>query len=196
MKPNLANDKFFYSLAQKGLIKVSKSGKVFNNLTGRRLGQKIGTNGYHNIGIRDKSGKVRHITIHRLVTIVYGRFLTPKEVVNHLDGDKSNNRFSNLEITTESGNRKHAFRFGLIDIQKMADSQRGASNNNARFSEKQIRRMRRLYLAGKSSKELQKAFEADRRIINPILAGKYYRNLPYKKCAKAWKVNTAHRVTR
>lgn len=36
--------------------------------------------------------------------------------VNHIDGDKSNNVLSNLELTTASENMKHAYSEGLVVI--------------------------------------------------------------------------------
>jgi len=56
-------------------------------------------------------GKPKSHTIHRLVA---NNFLSDeKEQVNHIDGDKTNNRLTNLEFCTRIGNSEHAFVNGL-----------------------------------------------------------------------------------
>ena len=60
------------------------------------------------------SGQHKGFRVHRLV----GKYFLPPaepgcDVINHIDGDKSNNHVSNLEWTTISGNTKHAFDTGL-----------------------------------------------------------------------------------
>jgi len=57
-----------------------------------------------------ESGK--HHYIHRIVAEA---FIKPYqgETVNHIDGDKTNNRVNNLEWATRSENTKHAYKTGL-----------------------------------------------------------------------------------
>lgn len=59
-------------------------------------------------------GSVKHSAVHRLVAMAF----CPKQhegqtVVNHKDGNKLNNHFSNLEWVTHSENMKHAHSEGL-----------------------------------------------------------------------------------
>lgn len=51
---------------------------------------------------------------HRLVAEYYLRHINQKEVVNHLDGNKKNNHYKNLQICSQSENVKHAHETGLI----------------------------------------------------------------------------------
>jgi len=46
--------------------------------------------------------------VHVLVVQAFIRALRAGEEVNHVDGDTRNNRLTNLEITTHSGNMLHA----------------------------------------------------------------------------------------
>lgn len=54
----------------------------------------------------------RSVNIHQLLAATFIGDLKGK-VVNHIDGNKSNFQLDNLELTTYSGNNKHAMRTGL-----------------------------------------------------------------------------------
>ena len=60
--------------------------------------------GYLRTNIKGKTTKV-----HIVVAETFIRPRKPKEVINHLDGDRTNNNVENLEITTQSNNLKHAW---------------------------------------------------------------------------------------
>lgn len=53
--------------------------------------------------------KRKSSTIHRLVATAFLGLTDESLVVNHIDGDKTNNTPSNLEVCTQQHNRKHAF---------------------------------------------------------------------------------------
>lgn len=60
--------------------------------------------------------------MHRLVASAFIDKPDGCDIVNHLDGDKTNNRVDNLEWTTVSGNAAHAVEAGLRGVRtKMAD---------------------------------------------------------------------------
>lgn len=61
-----------------------------------------------------KKGKPTTNYIHRLVAAAFIGKLLQGMVVNHKDGCKTNNHVTNLEIITQSGNRSHAVRTGLL----------------------------------------------------------------------------------
>ena len=56
-----------------------------------------------------KDGKRKAVLVHRLVA---GAFIGPGEV-NHINGLKTDNHLSNLEIVTRTENHLHAVRLGL-----------------------------------------------------------------------------------
>lgn len=55
------------------------------------------------------SGKARH-SVHRLVAMEFCQGYEDGRVVNHKNGDRSDNRSENLEWTTPAENNSHAFR--------------------------------------------------------------------------------------
>jgi hypothetical protein len=62
--------------------------------------------GYRKVALSNGS-KVKTIAVHRLVAETFLTKPRGFNVVNHIDGDKSNNNLSNLEWTNHRGNSKH-----------------------------------------------------------------------------------------
>lgn len=72
----------------------------------------LSINGYHRICLT-KDGKQKHYFVHRLVAIAFMGEQDHYEVVNHINGNKLDNRVENLEFCTQSHNVKEAYRLGL-----------------------------------------------------------------------------------
>lgn len=91
---------------------VSELGEVRNKKTGRILTGGINNNGYRTVHTRHADNPE---FVHRLVAKAYVPNDDPerKTDVNHIDGDKMNNKASNLEWVTRSENVKHAYDNGL-----------------------------------------------------------------------------------
>lgn len=74
--------------------------------------------GYHVVGITNNDGIRKNIRVHRLVAEAFIPNPLNKPQVNHLDGNKLNNHYTNLEWATASENAKHAFALGLSSNDK------------------------------------------------------------------------------
>ena len=93
---------------------ISEFGDLISCETGRLNKSFPNKHGYHRYRFqRRKLGINRMEAKHRLVAKVFLPRSKDNDEVNHLDGDKNNNHYSNLEWTNRSENMKHAFRLGL-----------------------------------------------------------------------------------
>lgn len=88
---------------------------------GKYLNQGISDN-YLKV-ILSKNNKQRTFRVHILVARTFIPNPENKPEVNHMDGDKSNNRVDNLEWNTRSENELHAYKNGLA---KPSDKQKQA----------------------------------------------------------------------
>jgi hypothetical protein len=99
---------------------VYEDGKVYSNYTNKFLKGEITKFGYLQYTLSDSNGKQFRIRAHRLVGQL---FLDCPEnykelVINHKDGNKLNNHYSNLEWVTTLENNIHARENKLNNISK------------------------------------------------------------------------------
>lgn len=91
---------------------ISNFGKIYDNTLERYLKITKRDDEYLTVSL-NTNGKPKSYLLHRLVALEFVEGDTSL-IVNHLDGNKSNPFFMNLEWTTHSGNNIHAFRHGLM----------------------------------------------------------------------------------
>ena len=84
---------------------VSTEGEVRNKKYNRLLTPSPGAGGYLRVNLR-RDKKSYPYYIHRLVALA---FLEGEGEVNHIDGNRTNNKVENLEWTTHQQNVQHAF---------------------------------------------------------------------------------------
>lgn len=92
---------------------VSDDGQIKNNKTGRIMKTAINTRGYEQVCLRDDNKTQHTVRVHRLVADAFLDGDKEHLDVNHIDGDKLNNRASNLEWCTRKENIAHAYDTGL-----------------------------------------------------------------------------------
>jgi uncharacterized HNH endonuclease L245 len=66
-----------------------------------------------------KDGKKKYVRVHRLVAELFVPNPNNLPQVNHIDGNKLNNHYTNLEWVNNSQNTKHAFDNGLISKKRL-----------------------------------------------------------------------------
>lgn len=109
-----------------GLLKISENGQIVRvkfkaNRTYNSkklpyvLKPSLDKDGYERITIQN-GGNKKIYYVHRLVALNYIPNPNNYPVVNHIDGNKRNNHYTNLEWCTITHNNNHALKTGLRDM--------------------------------------------------------------------------------
>ena len=108
MVSNLGNIKSTFKYSD------NKMNKRLNKLGYREKNIYIGynTSGYPVVVLRE-NGKKKFKSIHRLVAEAFIPKKENKNIVNHIDGNKSNNCVDNLEWVTSKENKEHGWKNNL-----------------------------------------------------------------------------------
>lgn len=126
---------------------VSNKGRVKNKKRQRVISTRV-HEGYYDCRIHNHLGDKKSPRIHRLVAETFIPKHESNEVliVNHIDGDKLNNKVSNLEWVTYTENLHHALAKGYYE-----------NNKGAVIStEEEVHDICRLFEAGYSYSEIEK----------------------------------------
>lgn len=126
---------------------VSDSGVVRNSKTRQIIKPTLNYCGYQRVGLYH-NGKTRTILLHRIVAESFIENINDLPEVNHLDGDKTNNKVSNLEWSTRIQNMQHASKEGLLKVRK----------SRGKITEDEARIIRGLCMQGETAKIIAKRF--------------------------------------
>lgn len=92
---------------------IYEDGTVINRHTMEIIQPYPVSSGYMRVNIKDNDDDRAQVYVHRLVADTFIANPNSHPEVNHLDGDKTNNHYRNLEWTTSKGNKAHAKKMGL-----------------------------------------------------------------------------------
>lgn len=153
-------------------FQISNSGKLFSKRTNKELKQSLSKKGYLLVStkIGGRTGKSLCFRVHRLVAEAFLENLECKPFVNHKDGNKQNNKLSNLEWCTASENTIHAYENNLMN------NEGGCDRHNAKLSEDDLKSVRELLKKGdKTHNQIAEMFGIARSTITNISNGKRYK---------------------
>lgn len=116
-----------------GIYEVSNLGRVRNTKTGHLFKNNIQKDGYRAVTFKNGVLKVQQtVRTHRLVAIHFlGSPPESSTQVNHKDGDKSNNVYSNLEWCSPQENNIHAKITGL-------NKNYGTTHGNSKLTDAEV----------------------------------------------------------
>lgn len=142
-----------------------EDGHIYN-ASGRKLKPRPQRDGYLMISIWQKGeGKSKNLTVHRLIALTFIENPDNLPCVNHIDGDKQNNKVENLEWVTYSRNSKHSFELGL------QTPMRGFDNPKAHSKEK-VHEVCRLLQEGYRNVDIAKITGVHSSFVKSVRAGK------------------------
>ena len=145
---------------------INQDGVVLNTKTGRVLKTDLTNMGYHRVTLWSEDQKRVRISVHRLVALHYVDNTDDLPMVNHKDGVKLNNHYTNLQWCTCSENTIHAFETGL-----RKDTKKKVSNEVAK-------EIYTLWKSGESPINLRVRYKLSKHIISDILySKKSYKNI-------------------
>lgn len=136
---------------------VSDYGRVFSKKSGRVLKTKSSGFGYRGFVPCKNGVKFPHMYIHRIVAEVFIRNPYGFTQVNHINGDKTDNRLSNLEWVSPYYNTCHFF-------------ENSNNRKNGKLSPDIVNKIRRLRNECEmKDNEISNLFNIDRSTVNNVV---------------------------
>lgn len=137
----------------------------------RLLNPPINSTGYPQVTLyKEKKGTIH--SVHKLVATAFLRRNPEHQVVNHIDGNKTNNRIDNLEWCTYGHNQAHAIRTGLIKIHS------GENHYASMLTNKQRLDIYNAYKSGIKQAQLASRYGLAQQTISKIIKSIDCRKLP------------------
>jgi hypothetical protein len=152
-----------------GLYRVSTMGRVWSFRKSRMLKPSPHRRGYVQVTLSGKDGSQETIEIHKIVMRTFD--INPGNAeINHINGDKTDARLSNLEYVTHIENVHHARDVLGVFI--------GERNPKAKFTDDQIREIRTLYAVGNlTQKAIAARYNTTQQRIHDIVTRKNWKHI-------------------
>ena len=112
--------------------------------------------------------------VHRLVVITFIGEIPPKLEINHKDGDKTNNKVENLEITNHRDNLRHALAIGT------RIPSHGENHYWHKLSNQQVQTIKYMYVLGYNQREIAKIFKITQTHVSRLIMGKQRVDVPLR----------------
>ncbi len=162
-----------------GEYEISNDGRIKSLPKVRRINQGVrttkerisiytpGTSGNHLSASLRRAGYRKLVPIHRLVALAFIPRVAGKNIVNHKNGVRFDNRVENLEWVTHSENLIHCWR--VLGAKKPCVT--GANNPRAILNETQVSQIRNEYLT-MTGPELAKKYGVSKGCISGVVSGR------------------------
>lgn len=152
------NQSDLYEISSIGRMRSLRNNKILNNY--------INNQGYCVCAIRI-NGKSKGLRVHRLVAEAFIEKPQGKDVINHINSNRSDNRVENLEWCTNQENCRHG-----VDFRKNL----GEAYQTSKLTEEMVIEILKIGLSV-PRKELARKFNTDDSNITLILSGETWRHV-------------------
>lgn len=142
---------------------ANDDGSIYSEISHKTLNYQLDKDGYAKVQLMSTDGKRHRYSVHRLILENFSPIDNMNMMqVNHIDGNKINNKLENLEWVTASENCSHKYKIGLA-------SQCGEHNNHSKLTEYQVLEIIQLLLSHQyTQKEIAEKFNVDTETIGAI----------------------------
>lgn len=156
-----------YSVSNFGNVRRDKKSRGAQS--GKMLKTTLSNSGYFFVGLYNGIIYSRHHYVHKLVCQAFIGYGLEGYDINHIDGNKINNRSDNLEYLTRSENQKHSFKIGL--------NKKGEDHHSCKLTEKDVLKIRNLGQLGISYINISKKFKVAQSNIHFIIKRKTWKHI-------------------
>ena len=153
-----------------GLYEVSDHGRV-RGVFHRILKPGWLRRGYRRVTLC-KEKQHEHWTVHRLVARAFIGACPPRYVVNHKDGNPSNNALDNLEYVTHKENHQHSWR----ELGRQPPH-RGETTHFAKLTDSDVIQIRRMRSEGMTYSDIAAHFNTKPANVWHICMGRTWKHL-------------------
>jgi len=147
---------------------ISNLGNIFSKRTNKLIVPTI-TNKYYSLSTKvgGRSGKSFCVRIHRAVALAFIENPNKYSEINHIDGNKLNNKVTNLEWCSRQQNIDHAYSTGLMS------NVYGEEVGTAKLTNKDVLEIKTLLVANPtiSNAEISRKYNCGREAIRRIRNG-------------------------
>ena len=166
-----------YQISNLGNVRrASRVGARGRIIKSHEMAQSLNSNGYIRVSLATKDGS-GYKFVHRLVAELFIPNPDNKPFVNHIDGNKCNNRADNLEWCTKSENERHAWNMGL---HRISDNRpRGERHGMRKLSQNDVDDIRKSHIRRdqeRGSSGLAKKYGVTPQTITDIVNGRSWKD--------------------
>lgn len=182
---------------------ITEDGKIFSLIRNRFLTNSMMSSGYEKGHIKNDDGVLKNCSIHRSVALMYVDNPDNKPFVNHIDENKINNHYTNLEWVTDAENKqlwhdnnpeKHSSRKEYTKIpEEETILEETPELGGKHFNDETVNKICSMYQDGYRITDINKVTGFRKSVIGHLVKGNYPN---WKGVVDSYNMDNIERVTR